>query len=269
MNQLMHVSAGGVRIAARIEAGPPGAPTVVLSHSLGCDLSMWDPQIEGLTRHFRVVRFDHRGHGKSDAPAGDYSIDRLGRDALAVIEATSDGQPVHFCGLSMGAMVGMWLTLHHPQRLKRLALANTAAHIPMRAMFEQRIATARSEGMGSIAAPTMDRWLSEAFRTAQPARRDALVDAMLRMSPEGYAGCCAVLRDTDLRADIGGIRLPTLVIGGGADAATPPAAMEGLAAAIPGARAVILEGAGHLSNIEQARAFTEALLNHFQPKDPQ
>ena len=268
MSQSSFVQSGGARIAVRIDAGPEGAPTAVLSHSLGCDLSMWDPQVQALSRHFRVVRFDHRGHGQSDAPDGDYSIEQLGRDALAVIDATSPGRPVHYCGLSMGAMVGMWLALHHPERIDRLALANSAAHIPLRAMFEQRIATARTEGLSSIAAPTMDRWLSEEFRHTHAPQRDALVERMLAMSPQGYAGCCAVLRDTDLRTDLGRIGRPTLVIGGSVDMSTTPEGMRALADAIHGARLVILDGASHLSNLERPQAFADALLTHFQHKEP-
>lgn len=257
----------GARIAVQVEPGPQHATTVVLSHSLGCDASMWDPQIAVLARHFRVVRYDHRGHGRSEAPPGDYTIDLLGADALAVIDAVCAKQAVHFCGLSMGAMVGMWLATREPKRLRSLVLANTAAHIPLRAMFEQRIHTARTEGMTNIAASTIDRWLSDAFRDLHAAQRDALVDTMLQMSPHGYAGCCAVLRDTDLRPDLGRIALPTLVIGGSADPSTTPQAMHALAHAIDGAHVLILDGASHLSNIERPRAFADALLAHFESKE--
>ena len=257
----------GIRIATHIDPGPPGAPTVVLAHSLGCDHTMWQPQVEALARHFRVVRFDHRGHGQSDAPANDYSIERLGLDALAVLHATSPAQPVHFVGLSMGAMVGLWLAIHHPERLERLVLANTAAHIPLRAMFEQRMQTARTQGMDTIAAPTIDRWLSDIFRQQHPEQRDALVSAMQHMSPHGYAGCCAVLRDTDLRPDLPRVTHPTLIIGGSLDVSTTPDAMHALAAAITDARVVILDGASHLSNLESPPAFTAALIRHFQLKE--
>lgn len=268
MSTTLSVTANdGAHIATRIDPGPAGAPTVVLSHCLGCDHTMWQPQVEALSRHFRVVRFDHRGHGQSDAPATDYSIERLGLDALAVLQATSPGQAVHFVGLSMGAMVGLWLAIHHPQRLKHLVLANTAAHIPLRAMFEQRMSTARTEGMASIAAPTMDRWLSDTFRQQQPEQRDALVNAMQHMSAHGYAGCCAVLRDTDLRADLHRVIHPTLVIGGGVDVSTTPDAMRALAAAISGASVLILDGASHLSNLESPAEFSDALISHFQQKE--
>ncbi len=257
----------GIPIATHVDPGPPGAPTVVLAHSLGCDYTMWQPQVQALARHFRVVRFDHRGHGQSGAPANDYSIERLGLDALAVLQATSPGQPAHFVGLSMGAMVGLWLAIHHPERLERLVLANTAAHIPLRAMFEQRMQTARTEGMGAIAAPTIDRWLSEAFRQQHPAQRDALVSAMQQMSPHGYAGCCAVLRDADLRPDLPRVSPPTLVIGGSVDVSTTPEAMHALAASLTDARVLILDGASHLSNLESPAAFNDALIHHFQTKE--
>lgn len=268
-------SADGSVIAAQRIAGPTAnAATVVLAHSLGCSQAMWAPQIDALRQHFQVLRYDLRGHGQSAAPDGDYTLAQLGEDALAVIataaaadvgvDATSRAaaRPVHFVGLSLGGMVGMWLAAHHPQRLARLVLANTTPFIPLRDMFNQRIASARSVGLQGIAAPTMDRWLGPRFKAQHATQRDALVAAMAAMPVAGYAGCCAVLRDADQRASILQIQSPTLVITGADDLATPLAAAQQLAAAIPGASWACVDNAGHLSNLENPEAFNTLLCQH-------
>ena len=261
--ELQTTGADGTPLHVRIDAGPHAdAPTVVFAHSLGCTLALWDPQVEALAAYFRMVRYDLRGHGRSGAPDTDYTLAQMGADALAVIDATAASAPVHFVGLSLGGMVGMWLGVHHPQRLKRLVLANTTPHIPLRDMFSQRMQTARTEGMAGIAAPTIDRWLGPTFKAAHPAQRDGLVAAMAAMSAQGYAGCCAVLREADQRGDMARIGLPTLVVAGVDDPATPPASAQQLAQLIAGARVVSIANAAHLSNIENPVAFNDALLNH-------
>lgn len=254
---LFATAADGTRIRYRVE-GRAQAPALVFSHSLGVTMDTWEPQVHALVDAFRIVRYDTRGHGGSQAPAGEYDIGQLAQDALAVMDAA--GVPsAHFVGLSMGGMTGMWIGIHAPQRLQRLVLANTTAHIPLRDMWNQRIATALGDGMGTIAAPTIDRWLGESFRAGEPKQRDAIVATMRAMSPVGYAGCAAALREADQRSDIGRIAAPTLVITGSADSATTPAAAEALAAAIPGARAAVVADAGHLSNVEQPEAFNRLI----------
>jgi 3-oxoadipate enol-lactonase len=243
----------GARIRMRVE-GRADAPALLFSHSLGVTMDTWAPQASDLGDTFRIVRYDARGHGGSDAPAGLYSIELLGRDALAVLDAAGVAN-AHLVGLSMGGMVGMWVGIHAPQRLRRLVLANTTAHIPLRDMWSSRIETALGTGMDSIAAPTLDRWLGEDFKARQPQARDAMVAAMRAMSPVGYAGCCGALREADQRASIGRITAPTLVVTGTADLATTPAVAQALAEAIPGARALTIEEAGHLSNVEQPESF--------------
>jgi 3-oxoadipate enol-lactonase len=167
----------------------------------------------------------------------------------------------HIVGLSMGGMVAMWLATHEPQRVDRLVLANTTPHIPLRDMWNSRIQTALADGLDTIAAPTMQRWLSEEFMAAQPLAAAALIDAMRRMSPAGYAGCCAALREADQRKSVSRIGASTLVVTGSDDLATTEAVAQGLADAIPGARLEIIAGAGHLSNVEQPDAFNRALLD--------
>lgn len=254
MSELAYATApDGAGIAYRVD-GRADAPAVLFSHGLGLTMAAWDAQVAALRDRFRVVRYDLRGHGASDAPAGDYDIATLGVDALAVLDAAAIAA-AHVVGLSLGGMVGMRLAVHAPQRVRRLVLANTTAHIPLREMFESRIATALRDGMSGIAAPTIDRWLGDGFRARRGDVRDALVDGMRAMSPIGYAGCCAVLRDADQRGELPRIEAPTLVITGALDAATSPAVAQALAAAIPNARLAVIGDAAHLSNLEQTEAF--------------
>lgn len=246
-------AADGARIRYRVE-GRSGAPALVLSHSLGVTMGTWDAQVEALAGAFRVARYDARGHGGSDAPPGEYDIGLLARDALAVMDAAGM-DAAHFVGLSMGGMVGMWIGIHQPQRLLGLVLANTTAHIPLRDMWNSRIATALSAGMESIARPTMDRWLGESFKTGAPQQYEAVVETMRGMSPVGYAGCCAALREADQRGELPRIKARTLVITGSADLATTPSVAQGLAQGLADAQVAVVENAGHLSNIEQPAAF--------------
>jgi 3-oxoadipate enol-lactonase len=248
---------GGARIRMRVD-GPAGAPAILFSHSLGVSMDTWDAQVRDLSRSFRIVRYDARGHGGSDAPSGAYSIDVLARDAVAVLDAAGV-ESSHVVGLSMGGMVGMWLGIHAPKRVARLVLANTTPHIPLRDMWNSRIDTALSTGMETIAGPTLTRWLGDDFKTTQPQACMAMIEAMGSMSPVGYAGCCAALRDADQRALVARIASPTLVITGSADLATTPAVAQGLADAILGARMSLVNGAGHLSNVEKEDAFNQLI----------
>ncbi|MFV3128963.1 3-oxoadipate enol-lactonase [Niveispirillum sp. KHB5.9] len=249
--------ADGCRLHWRFD-GHEGAPVLLLSNSLGTDLDMWAPQMPVLSQHFRVLRYDSRGHGASDAPAGPYSIEQLGRDVLGLIDALGLGK-VRFAGLSKGGMVGQWLGAHAPDRLSHLVLCNTAAEMAPKAPWDARIALVRAQGVASIVDAVVERWFTEPFRMAHP-EAIAPIAAMLRAtSTEGYAACCAAVRDMDQRALLPRIPLPTLVIGGTRDPATPIAKSHELVNGIPGATLVELDAA-HLSNVEQADAFTAALL---------
>jgi 3-oxoadipate enol-lactonase len=251
------VDAGGPRLSYELE-GPPQAPVLLLSNSLGTSLDLWQPQRAAFARSFRLVRYDTRGHGRSQAPPGPYTLDRLGRDALAVLDAAGASR-AHVCGISLGGLPAMWLGIHAPRRVERLVLANTAARIGTPELWEERMASVRAQGMAALADAAMPRWFTPAFRERDPARVEALRSAVAACPVEGYAGCCAALRDADLTAAIGGIAAATLVVAGAHDPATPPSAAEGLRDRIPGARLVTLDAA-HLSNVEAAGAFTSAVM---------
>jgi 3-oxoadipate enol-lactonase len=232
-------------------------PVVVFSNSLGTDFSMWDPQMAELEQRFRILRYDTRGHGQSTVTSGDYSIEQLGRDVLGLLDALRFDR-VHFCGLSMGGMIGMWLGIYASDRLHRLVLCNTAARIGTQEMWNARIATVCKDGMKPVAAAVIERWFTPEFRASFP-EKVAHAQRMLENSPpEGYAACCAAIRDMDQREAVAQIKAPTLVIYGGKDPVTPAADAHFLKDRIPGAVEVELPAA-HLSNVEQADAFTEAV----------
>ncbi len=230
-------------------------PTLVLSNSLGTDFSMWDPQIPELARTLCIVRSDTRGHGKSSVTPGPYSIEQLAQDVLALADSLRLDQ-FHFCGLSMGGMIGMWLAANAPQRLRKLVLCSTAAKIGNAEMWNARIDTVRKQGMKPVAAAAIDRWFTPAFRAKNPSVVANIQKAMESVSPEGYISNCAAVRDFDFRQQLGGIHAPTLVISGAHDPATTPADGRFLADHIPSARYVEVNGA-HLSNIEDADRFTK------------
>lgn len=246
----------GCRIAWRRD-GEAGRPVVILSHSLGASMAMWDEQVEALAGHYAVVRYDTRGHGASDAPAGDYSLDRLGRDVLAVMDHLGIAS-ARFCGLSLGGMTGQWLGVHASERIERLVIANSSAHMGPPESWQQRIAAVRESGMAALAPAVLERWFTPAFLAADGPGVARTRARLIATDPDGYAGCCAAIRDMDLRPIIGLVRAPTLVIAGAQDPATPPDHSDLIAARIAGARLVTLEAA-HLSNIEQPEAFNAAL----------
>jgi 3-oxoadipate enol-lactonase len=238
---------------------PGEGPVLIFSNSLGTDFSMWDPQIEHLQRRFRILRYDTRGHGKSSVTSGDYTIDQLGRDVLGLLDSLRLNR-VHFCGLSMGGAIGIWLAIHAPNRLRRLVISNTAARIGTPEGWNARIATVRKDGMKPVAAAVVERWFTPEFR-ASSGEQVARMQSMLENSPpQGYASCCAAIRDMDQREEIARIKIPTLVIYGGRDPVIPIPDAEFLAERITGAEKLNLPAA-HLSNIEQAGAFTEAVGN--------
>lgn len=249
----------GCRIAYRFD-GPEGAPVLLLSNSLGTDMEMWAPQLAAWTRDFRVLRYDQRGHGESDAPVGAYSMDRLGRDVIELLDGLALAK-VHFCGLSLGGMVGQWLGVYAPDRLNRLVLANTSSWMGPPSGWDTRIALVRAQGMASLAQASVERWFTPEFVAAAPVAIDAIVAALKATNPAGYTGCCAAIRDMDMRPVVGLIAKPTLVIGGRRDPSTPPAHSEALAAAIIGAGLEMLEAA-HLANVEQPAPFAEAVRAH-------
>ena len=239
-------------------SGTRGSPALVLSNSLGTDLGMWEPQVAALGRSHCVVRYDTRGHGQSGVTPGPYSIGELGSDVLALLDHLQL-ERVRFCGLSLGGMTGMWLGANAPDRVERLVLANTAARVAAPDVYDARIAKVRAEGMASISDAVMQRWFTPEFAAAEPATIARMKAMMERVPVEGYAGCCAAVRDMDQREALARITAPTLVVVGSRDGATPPADGRFVASRIAGAEVVELPAA-HLSNIEQAAAFTAALV---------
>ena len=250
------IAANNTRLFYRLE-GKAELPVLVLSHSLGCDNSMWDPQMQDFLEHFRVLRYDARGHGASDVPKGDYSIDDLGCDALSLASALGIEQ-FAFLGLSMGGAVGQWLAVHAPEKLTALVLANTAPKFGTRETWESRLQPLHQGGMKAIADPVLERFFSPENRSGVWGQ--SMRSVLLATDPEGYAGCCVALRDHDHKPVLDRIKTATLVIGSDRDPSTP---WEGhgeiLAREISGAKSVILHGA-HLSNLEQPRSFTAAVL---------
>lgn len=256
------VNVNNTRLFYRLE-GRSDLPMLALSHSLGCDHSMWAPQMPDLLDHFQVLRYDTRGHGASDVPAGDYTMDQLGQDVLGLLDALKVSQAA-FCGLSMGGAIGQWLALNAPQRLSALVLANTAPKFGTPDLWDARRKSVLEGGMAAVADTGMQRFFSADNQFSSSAQSTRAV--LLGTDPKGYAACCAVLRDADFRSELARISIPTLVIGSDRDPSTP---WEGngsvLAKEIPGAQTVRLNTA-HLSNLEQPRSFTTALLNFLLPK---
>jgi 3-oxoadipate enol-lactonase len=246
------VASDGARLAFRFD-GPEDGPVLVLSNSLGTAMAMWRPQMTLLSRQFRVLRYDSRGHGRSSAPSGDYSMARLGQDVVELMDHTGVVQ-ASFCGLSMGGMAGQWLGAHASERIRRLVLCNTSPYMGPEG-WRARIEAVREGGLEVIVDPVLARWFTPEFSIRRPAAVSRMRTLLLSQKSEGYIGCCAAIRDMDLRGSAPDIGAPTLVIGGTADQATPPADSEWLAKTIPGASLAMLPAA-HLSNIECSRAFT-------------
>jgi len=251
------IDADGCLLNVSVE-GRDGGPTLMLSNSLGCTLQMWEPQMEALTQMFRVIRYDRRGHGKSSVPPGPYSMKRFGRDVLAILDDLNI-EKVHWCGLSMGGMVGQWLGANAPERFGKIILSNTACYYPDPTNWLNRIKAVRQGGIAAVADTIMAGWLTAEFREREP-QITANLKAMLLASPvEGYLACCQALSTLDQRELLPKIKSPTLVIAGRHDVSTPISAGEFIRSQIPGAALTILDAA-HISNVEQPHAFTEAVV---------
>lgn len=245
--------------------GPQGAPVLVLSNSLGTDLGMWDTQIPAFTQHFQVLRYDTRGHGKSSVTPGPYSIEQLGQDVLALIDALGLST-VSFCGLSMGGLIGQWLGIHAADRLKRLVICNTAAKIANDEVWNTRIETVlrdREAAMVGLRDASVARWFTPGFAEQAPAQVQRITEMLAATSPEGYAANCAAVRDADFRDQVAGIKVPLLVISGSEDAVTPPAGGEYIQGKVPGAEHQVFHAA-HLSNVEVGEPFSQRVLNFLQ-----
>lgn len=238
--------------------GPENAPVVLFSNSLGSSHRMWDPQLEAFTRHFRVLRYDGRGHGQSTATPGPYTIEQLAGDIVQLLDHLKLDR-VYYCGLSMGGQIGMHLGAAYASRLHKMVLCNTAAKIGTPDAWNARITAVQSGGMKAVAGPVIDRWLTAAFRAAHAGETAEVLSMLEGCDPAGYAATCAAVRDADFRQILGGIRVPTQVIAGTHDPATPPADGRALSEQIRGAKYTELSAA-HLSNIEAREDFNREVL---------
>lgn len=247
--------------------GPPDAPVVMLSNSLGTDLSMWDGVAAVLSRRMRVLRYDTRGHGRSSTPTSPVTVDDLGRDALALLDDLGLKQ-VSFCGLSVGGMTGIWLAAHAPERVDRLVLCCTSAHMDAEQAWRDRAAAVRQGGMIAVADTVIGRWFTPAFAEEHPQDYERIRRVLLDTDPEGYAAVCEALAVMDQRADLGAITASTLVIGGQQDAATPPAHARQLADGIGGADLLLLPDAAHIAAVERPEEVTSAVLRHLGERLP-
>lgn len=248
-----------VAVAYQVD-GPAGAPVVVLSNSLGATREMWQDQIPALAERFRVVSYDTRGHGRSPAPDGPYTIDDLVDDVVALLDELGAAR-AHVVGLSLGGMIGLRLAAREPGRVDRLAVLCTSAK-PDPGPFLERAAAVRTGGTAPLAPAIAARWLTPDFAAANPALVDRLKAMIAGADDQGYAACCEVVAALDLRSDLARIAAPTLVVSGADDLALPPDHQEAIARAIPGARWLTFRPAAHLANLEQPQEVTAALLAH-------
>lgn len=239
-------------------------PVVVLSHALGCDLHMWDGVAPLLARDFTVLRYDHRNHGRSDVVAGALTMQTLAQDAADLVAREAGGAPVHFVGLSMGGMTAQALALSHPQLLRSVVIANSASYYPDRAPWQARVETVQAQGIAAIAPGAVARWLTPEFAASADGAALArqLHDTLVATDPQGYIAACQGVAAIDFRESNRKIALPTLVIAGARDEATPPAMSQEMVAAIPGAKLAAVEAA-HLSAVERPAEFAQVLKDFF------
>jgi len=249
-----------IEVHAVVE-GRDDAPVLVLSNSLGSDLTMWDPQVPALAEHFRVVRYDTRGHGRSPASAGDVTIDDLTDDLVALLDRVGAPQ-AHVVGLSIGGMTGLRLAVREPHRVASLAVLCSSAYTGNEQTWRDRAVTARTQGTGVLAEPVVSRWLTPGYAAAHPDLVARLEEMVRGADDEGYAGCCTAIAAMDQRPDLGSVTARTLVVSGADDPALPPEHQEVIAAGIPGAQLLSLSPAAHLANLEQPERVTAALIAH-------
>jgi len=241
--------------------GQPGAPVLVLSHAMGLSLAMWEPQMPRLFHDFRVVRYDHRGHGRSPVPPGPYHLSDLGRDLLNLVDRLELDR-VSFCGISLGGMVGLWLAAHEPARLDRLVICCAAPRMLHPEDYAARAVQVRRAGMSSVADAVLARWFTPTFVSSQPDTVDSIRRLLVSTPAEGYAATCEALAAMDQRGDLQRIVAPTLLMAAEHDQSTPPEQSLEMAKRIPHARFAMIPAASHLASIEQAEAVTDQILEH-------
>jgi 3-oxoadipate enol-lactonase len=248
------------RLVASLQ-GPAGAPVVVLGNSLGTTRELWEPQLGVLGGRFRLLRYEHRGHGGSPAPPGPYALADLAADVLQLLD-DFEIAAASYCGVSLGGMVGMWLAVHAPERIDALGLCCTSACLPPAQMWESRAAQVRAAGMASISGQVVGRWFTPAFAERDPATIAGFVTALERVDPQAYAGCCEAIAAMDLRPSLARISAPVLVIAGAEDPATPPWHGARIASAVGRSRLRVIRGGAHLANVSQPGEVTAALMAH-------
>ena len=260
----MRIKANGIWVNYEL-SGKKGAPVVVLSHSLSCNLLMWNPQMDALNPYFQVLRYDTRGHGSTEAPSGSYTLELLAKDVTGLLDAL-DMDRVGFVGLSMGGMIGQCLALNHPHRLKSLVLCDTVSIVPAEAqpVWQERLDKAVQKGMECISEETLERWFTPGFLRRNPPMVNLIREQILATPVPGYVGCAEAIRRLNYLDRISGIKIPTLIMVGEEDPGTPVSASESMRDRIPGSKLVVLSSARHLSNVEQPKAFNAALLKFLQ-----
>ena len=260
----MRIAVNGTQINYDV-SGPAGAPVIVMSHSLASSRVMWDPQLPELSGKYRVVRFDTRGHGLSGVPSGAYTVDQLGDDALALMDALKIAK-AHWIGLSMGGVIGQNIALRRPERLASLALCNTLARVAAEArpVWAGRIAMAEAEGVAPMVDTTMQRWFTQPYLQKNTPELQTIRAEFLNTPRGGYVGCCHALSTLDYLDRLTAVKTPTLVIVGRQDMGTPVAMSEAIAAKIAGSKLVVVENAAHLGNVEQPEIYTRELLGLIQ-----
>jgi 3-oxoadipate enol-lactonase len=251
------VDADGCKLYVEVD-GPANAPALILSNSLGTNTRMWDAQAPEWSKHFRLIRYDRRGHGRSDAPKGPYTMERLGRDVLAILDALQV-KKANWCGLSMGGMVGMWLGANAPERFEKIILSNTHFYYAVKDPWNDRIKLIRDKGLAPVAEGNMERWFTKGFRERDPQAIARMREWFLATPTEGYIACCEAIRDMDHRALLPRITAPVLVIAGRHDPATTVENAEYIREHIPGAKMTVLDAA-HISNVEQPQVYAAEVL---------
>ena len=261
----MHVEANGMRMNVSVE-GPEQAPVVTLGHSLAANMDMWRPQMAGLTKRFRVVRYDVRGHGGTEPPAGPFTLQDLAEDVRALLAEL--GIPrTHFVGLSLGGMIAQQIAVDHPEILESMVLADTLSAYGPEAMemWEGRIAAASGpDGMEPLVEPTVTRWFTPEFHERRPDQIDWVRGLIRATHPDGFIGCSRALMRLNLTERLRALDIPTLILVGRQDPTTPVSGAEVIRDAIRGSRLTVIEDAAHLSNIEQPEAFSEAILGFLE-----
>jgi len=258
-----HLKTPATKIHYQFE-GPLDGPVVMLAHSLGSDLSMWDPQVpELIAAGYRVLRYDQRGHGQSAVPPEPYTLEQLTADALDLLDGLGLHK-IHFCGLSMGGMVGQLLGARHGGRLHSLMLCSTSAHMPPREVWDERIQTVRAQGMGVVIDATINRWFTQAGQARLPGEIQKIRCVLFNTPVEGFCACCAAIRDMDLREAIREIESPTLIMVGEHDPGTPVTTARFIHERILTSRLVVIADAAHLQNVEQADVFTQTMLGFLE-----